>query len=144
MKTNIQLTEQLHTAWNENRYDDVLALCAEDMDTVSYSNGFVAKGKDNFRTFFLGFKAAFPDITITHRNIFASGDCVAVEFGAEGTNTGTLMTPNGAVPPTGRKVQFNVCEIHAWKNGKLTRLVNYQDAMSLMAQLGLLPQPAGL
>ena len=27
---------------------------------------------------------------------------------------------------------------------KLTRLVNYQDAMSLMAQLGLLPQPAGL
>ena len=144
MKTNIKLTEQLHTAFNESRYDDVLALCAEDMDTVSYSNGFVAKGKDNFRTFFLGFKTAFPDIAITHRNIFASGDCVAVEFGAEGTHTGPLMTPNGAVPPTGRTVKFDVCEIHEWKNDKLTRLVNYQDAMSLMAQLGLLPQPAGL
>lgn len=121
MTTNIALTQQLHQAWNENRYDDVLALCAEDMDTVSYSNGFIAKGKDNFRAFFLGFKAAFPDITITHRNIVASGDWVAVEFGATGTNTGTLMTPNGAVPPTGRRVE-----------------------MSLMAQLGLLPAPAGL
>ena len=144
MTTNIQLTQQLHKAWNENRYEAVLALCADDMDTVSYSNGFVAKGKDNFRTFFLGFKTAFPDIKITHRNIFGSGDWVVVEFGAEGTHTGPLMTPNGAVPPTGHAVSLNVCEIHEWKNGKLTRLVNYQDAMSLMAQLGLLPQPAGL
>lgn len=144
MKTHIQLTEQLHQAFNENRYDDVLALCADDMDTVSYSNGFIAKGKDNFRKFFLGFKSAFPDITITHRNIFSSGDWVAVEFGATGTNTGPLMTPSGTAPPTGRKVEFNVCEIHEWKGGKLTRIVNYQDAMSLMAQLGLLPQPSGL
>jgi hypothetical protein len=41
-------------------------------------------------------------------------------------------------------IDLNVCEIHEWKNGKLTRIVNYQDAMSLMAQPGLLPQPAGL
>ena len=54
------------------------------------------------------------------------------------------MSPNGAVPSTGHTVDLNVVEIHQWKNGKLTRLVNYQDAMSLMAQLGLLPQPAGL
>ena len=144
MTTNIQLTQQLHQAWNENRYDDVLALCTDDMDTVSYSNGFVAKGKDNFRTFFLSFKTACPDIKIIHRNIFGGGDWVAVEFGATGTHTGPLMTPNGTVPPTGRAISLNVCEIHEWKNGKLTRIVNYQDAMSLMAQLGLLPQPAGL
>jgi predicted ester cyclase len=49
-----------------------------------------------------------------------------------------------AVPLTGRKVEFNVCEIHEWNNSKLTRLVNYQHAMSLMAQLGLLPQRTGL
>ncbi|BCX04974.1 MAG: hypothetical protein KatS3mg053_2912 [Candidatus Roseilinea sp.] len=144
MTTYIQLTQQLHNAFSNADYDAVLALVADDIETVSYSNGYQSKGKDGFRTFFMGFASAFPDITITHRNIIASGDWVAVEFGATGTNTGTLMTPNGAAPPTGRKVEFNVCEVHEWKDGKLTRLVNYQDAMSLMAQLGLLPQPAGL
>jgi predicted ester cyclase len=62
----------------------------------------------------------------------------------QGTNTVPLQSPNGAVPLTGRKVEFNVCEIHEWNNSKLTRLVNYQHAMSLMAQLGLLPQRTGL
>ena len=144
MTTNIQLTERLHNAFSEGKYDDVLALVADDIECVSYSSGYSSKGIEGFRTFFMGFANAFPDIKVVHRNIFASGDCVAVEFGAQGTNTGTLMTPNGGVPPTGRKVELNVCEIHEWKNGKLTRIVNYQDAMSLMAQLGLLPQPAGL
>jgi len=144
MTTNIQLTKQLHDAFSNNRYDEILALTADDIEVVSYSNGYMAKGKEGFRAFFMAFKTACPDIKLVHHNIFGSGDWVAVEFGAEGTHTGPLMTPNGAVPPTGRVISLNVCEIHEWKSGKLTRVVNYQDAMSLMAQLGLLPQPAGL
>jgi steroid delta-isomerase-like uncharacterized protein len=144
MATNIQLTEQLHAAFSAGNYEEVLALVADDIETVSYSNGYTAQGKEGFRAFFMGFANAFPDIKITHRNVIANGDWVAVEFGATGTNTGPLMTPNGPVPPTGRKVEFNVCEIHQWKDGQLARIVNYQDALSLMAQLGLLPQPAGL
>lgn len=144
MPTNPQLTRQLHEAFSQNRFDAVLAAAADDIEVVSYSNGFAAQGKENFRQFFMGFKAAFPDLVITHRNLIANGEWLAVEFSAVGTHTGPLMTPNGAVPPTGRTVNFNVCEVHAWRDGKLTRLVNYQDALSLMAQLGLLPQAAGL
>lgn len=144
MTPNIQLTKQLHDAFSNAKYDEVLALAADDIECVSYSNGYTAKGKDGFRTFFMGFATACPDMKITHHNVFGGGDCVCVEFIAKATHTGPLVTPNGVVPPTGHKVELNVCEIHEWKNGKLTRVVNYQDAMSLMAQLGLLPQPTGL
>jgi hypothetical protein len=69
---------------------------------------------------------------------------VIVEFGATGHEHRPAAITECAVPLTGRKVEFNVCEIHEWNNSKLTRLVNYQHAMSLMAQLGLLPQRTGL
>jgi len=144
MPTPTQLTQALHEASNQDRFDDLMAAVADDIEVVNYSNGFMAQGKESFRQFFMGFKTAFPDLTITHRNVVAAGDQVAVEFGAVGTHTGPLMTPNGAVAPTGRVVHFNVVEFHTWKGGKLTRLVNYQDALSLMGQLGLLPQAAGL
>jgi len=38
---------------------------------------------------------------------------------------------------------MNVCEVHQWKDGKLNRLVNHQDAMSLMVQVGAFPAQTG-
>ena len=54
------------------------------------------------------------------------------------------MTPAGAVPPSGNQVTLNVIEVHQWSDGKLSRIVNYQDAMALLAQVGALPAPTGL
>ena len=68
---------------------------------------------------------------------------MAVEFVASGTHTGPLMTPGGAIPASNNQVTLNVCEVHQWKDGKLSRLVNYQDAMSLMVQVGAMPAPTG-
>ncbi len=144
MSTNTQLTEQLHAAFSAGRYDEVLAMVAEDIETVSYSSSYAARGKEGFHAFFMGFANAFPDINIKHRNIVANGDGVAVEFGATGTHNGPLMTPGGAVPASGRKVELNVCEVHTWRNGKLARIVNYQDAVSLLTQLGLMAQPGAM
>ncbi|MCI0526745.1 MAG: ester cyclase [Nitrospira sp.] len=143
-QTNSHLTHQLHDLFSQGKHEEVLAMADDNIETVAYALGMNVRGKAAFRDFFLSFANAFPDITIHPKNTFESGDQVCVEFDAYGTNTGPLMTPAGAVPPTGRKVTFNVCEVHEWKNGKLTRIANYQDATSLMRQLGLLPEPAGL
>jgi ketosteroid isomerase-like protein len=51
-----------------------------------------------------------------------------------------MLTPAGEVPPTGRTVDFTVCEVWQIRDGKVTSLHNYQDAASLMRQLGLLPE----
>jgi steroid delta-isomerase-like uncharacterized protein len=140
---NAELSHELHNAFSEDRYDDVLALAADDIEVVAHSVGQTFRGKQQFRDFFMSFKTALPDLTIRAINTIAEGDHVAVEFVASGTHTGPLMTPGGAIPASNNQVKLNVCEVHQWKDGKLSRLVNYQDAMSLMVQVGALPAQTG-
>ncbi|NJN81652.1 MAG: ester cyclase [Caldilineaceae bacterium] len=143
-QTAAQLSQRLHELFSQGKHADVVAMADDEIETVAYALGMQVKGKDAFRTFVMSFADAFPDIRITPKNVVASGDLVCIEFDAFGTNTGSMMTPDGPVPPTGREVTFHVCEVHEWQNGKLVRLVNYQDSASIMRQLGLLPEPAGL
>jgi steroid delta-isomerase-like uncharacterized protein len=143
-QTNGERTQALHKAFSENRYDDVLALAADDVEVAAYAAGQSLRGREQFRQFFMAFKTAMPDLTIQHTNLIAADDQIAVEFVAEGTHTGPLMTPAGAVPASGNRVRLNVIEVHQWRDGKLSRIVNYQDAMSLLAQTGALPAPASL
>ncbi|MCW1968152.1 MAG: ester cyclase [Anaerolineae bacterium] len=142
--TNLQLSQAIHEAFSQNRFADILAFADDDIEVVSHSNGMSLKGKDQFQGFFMAFKTAFPDIVIEHTNTVTDENQVAIEFVGIGTNTGVFPTPMGEIPPSGRTVRLNVCEFHTWRNGKLIRLINYQDAMSLLSQIGALPPPAGL
>lgn len=42
------------------------------------------------------------------------------------------------VEGTGRPITLHVMEVHQWKDGKLVRLVNYQDMADTLRQLGLM------
>lgn len=143
-QTNIERSRAVHAAFSQNRYDDVLALADDDIEVVAYAIGQTFHGKQQFRDFMLGFKSAMPDLVIAHANTVAADEQVVLEFVATGTHTGPLLTPAGAVPPSGNRVTLNVIEIHQWRDGKLRRIVNYQDAMSLLTQVGALPAPTGL
>ena len=140
---NAALAQKLYQSFSENRFDEAVALAADDMETVLVPFGQTFHGPEGFRNFMMGFKSAFPDITINRViNQIATDEAVVSEFTARGTHTGPLMTPAGEVPPTGRTVDFTVCEVWQIRDGKVASLHNYQDAASLMRQLGLLPQPA--
>jgi steroid delta-isomerase-like uncharacterized protein len=144
MASNTERSNALHAAFSQNHYDDVLALSADDVEVVAYAIGQTFHGKAQFRDFMMGFKTAMPDIQIQPTNIVAAEDQVVIEFTAVGTHTGPLMTPAGAVPASGNRVTLRVIEVHQWRDGKLSRIVNYQDAMALLTQVGALPAPAGL
>lgn len=135
---NAQLARQLYDAFNRKNYDHCLTLVTEDMETVLIPFGQTFHGRKGFSDFMQGFAGAFPDITIQVTNQVVTEDQVVNEFTARGTHTGTLMTPAGAIPPTGRTVNFTACEVYRIKNGKFVSLRNYQDAASLMRQLGLI------
>lgn len=136
---NATLARKLYDAFSRKDYDYCLSLVSEDMEAVLIPFGQTFHGREGFRDFMQGFTEAFPDIKIQVTNQVANEDQVVNEFTARGTHTGTLMTPAGAIPPTGRTVDFIVCEVYRVKNGKFVSLHNYQDAASLMRQLGLIP-----
>ena len=133
---NEQLSHQLHESFSKNQFDKCLDMATDNIQVVAHPFGMTFNGKNEFMGFMQGFKTAFPDMEIKHTNIISNGKNVAVEFTAQGTHNGPLQTPAGAIPPTGKPVTFTVAEFMVWENGKLQSLHNYQDAGSIMRQIG--------
>ncbi len=93
------------------------------------------------RGFLESFTKAFPDAKMTIRNAIECDNSLAVEITWTGTHLGPL--PMGAIPPTGKKVQVEGCDVFKIRDGKIVHLRAYLDILTLMAQLGLMPAPAG-
>lgn len=134
---NAALARRVYELFSLGRTEDVLDLATDDVELILYPFGQTFSGKEGFREFMSGFTTAFPDIAITVTNQVGGDGQVASEFTAVGTHTGVLRTPAGDVPPTGRTVQFTVCEVWTVRDGLVASLRNYQDAGSIMRQLGL-------
>ncbi|MEQ1745398.1 MAG: ester cyclase [Saprospiraceae bacterium] len=133
-----QLVAELHGYFSANNFEKTLSMMADDIRVEAFALGATFEGREGAIQFMQGFKGAFPDLQITHKNIVENGSEVAVEFTATGKHTGDLHTPAGVVPPTGKIVNFTVCEVQTWENGKVKSIRNYQDSGSLMRQLGLI------
>ena len=139
MKNSIEtLVKDLHDNFSNNKFDEALALAADDVVVEAYAFDATFRGKTEFNQFMQGFKMAFPDMRLNYKSMVSNGNKVAVEFTATGTHTGDLHTPGGVVLPTGKSVSLNVVEVQTWESDKLKSIHNYQDSGSLMRQLGLL------
>jgi len=135
---NTTLARRIYGLFSNNKLEDVLALVAEDAEVVLMPTGQTFHGREGFTQFMQGFKSAFPDIQITITNQVASADSVVSEFIAGGTNTGPLSSPAGALPATGKRAEWPVCEVWQIRDGQLTSLHNYQDMATMLRQLGLI------
>jgi ketosteroid isomerase-like protein len=62
---------------------------------------------------------AFPDIHRELLDVYVSGDVVVVELTLNGTHTGPLKTPNGLIPPSGRRMKAPCCDVFRVKNGRI-------------------------
>lgn len=142
MSTDIKLsTEQIarlgYDAWNDRDYDRGAALFAEDGEIVNVALGTTYRGRDGYLQFVRGWAASFPDGKIEVRNVVADSGSFAVEFTAHGTHNGTLKSPNADIPPTGKKVELQFCDVGTIKDGKIASIRSYFDSTTLMRQLGL-------
>lgn len=82
-----------------------------------------------------GWHQAFPDVKIVPAKLMAEGDLVTIYWIASGTNTGT----GNGLPATGKKVQQAGITIWRIVSGKIKDEWSAFDQLSLMQQLGLLP-----
>ncbi|HEY4027078.1 MAG TPA: ester cyclase [Candidatus Dormibacteraeota bacterium] len=80
-----------------------------------------------------------PDAQLRANNMIAFGNTVMVEGELSGTHAGTLTTPVGDVPATGKKVRASFAQVSTIERGLVSQVHLYFDRMSLMAQLGLSP-----
>lgn len=139
--------EDLAKKWTEatNRHDARAVAAYYTQDCVVHDpfypeplKGRAAIEKDN-----ADFFRAFPDLRVEVISIFEKGDRAAGEIRMTGTNTGTLVTPAGEVPATGKRIDMRgalVGRINA--ENLIVEERRYYDTGTLMQQLGLAAQAA--
>lgn len=92
--------------------------------------------REGITLLFKGLRSAFPDLTATIRDQVAEGDRVVTRKLLHGTHGGELF----GIPATGRHVDFGVIDIVRVVDGTMAEHWAVVDQMTLMQQLGVIPQ----
>ena len=77
-------------------------------------------------------RAAYPDHKTIIHDILVDGDRAAVRYTWTGTNTGAGMS----IPPTGKRVSVDGCDVYRFVNGKIVEEWGHEGYLSLFQQLG--------
>lgn len=127
----------LEDPWR-GKLDDVLELVGDDY--LGHAPGLPEpiRGKDGFREFANSYLKAFPDGSITVDAQIAEGEFVATRWTARGTNTGELM----GMPATGKQVTVEGMTYSRIADGELREGWLSWDSLSMMQQLGAVPEAA--
>jgi predicted ester cyclase len=96
------------------------------------------RGIDGLTEMVQGYRSAFADLRVTIDHQFAEGDYVATRTTITGRHEGDLM----GVPPTGREVAFSGLTISRCRGGKIEEEWELVDTLSLLRQVGALPDMA--
>jgi steroid delta-isomerase-like uncharacterized protein len=141
MDANRKLLDTYVERYNNGDLDGVMELYAE--DAVQGMPDGTFEGRDAIRERLAMELAACPDVVHTVRSFVGKGDFFADEWTFAGTHTGPFVLPDGTeVPPTGKRLEVQGMEVVGLRDGKIVVNTLYYDLMSVVAQMGLLPQGA--
>jgi steroid delta-isomerase-like uncharacterized protein len=135
-----QLEQMLKTHYagvNAGDLDAAVSVFDPDCETVTPDG--VLNGIAAFRAFGEAFRTAAPDNRLEAVRTFEVDDTIIVEGRYSGTHTGPLAGPAGTIPATGRSFSFPFCDVLQARDGKFVTHHIYWDNMTLLAQLGLMP-----
>jgi predicted ester cyclase len=104
---------------------------------ASVVNRYVGDSDEALKQHIAGSEVAFPHYELIAEDMIAEGDKVAVRALLRAVNSGPFM----GMPPTGKQVTVPGWLIYRVANGKIVEHWMLFDSMSLMQQLGALPQP---
>ena len=139
--SNIETYRAGHEAFNQR---DFIAMTRQYADSITWTDH--AQGR-TFTTprefmddFLAGWVRASSDIRITNPRYIDAGQTVVCTFTVVGSHDGPL----GPLPATGKDFTLPLCEMwHFDPDGRVVGGDLYYDQVSLLTQVGLMPQPSG-
>ena len=106
-------------------------------DVVLHEPDQDIRGYEQARQFVSTYFDAFPDINITVEDAIAEGDQAVTRYTIRGTHQGETEEFG---PPTGRQMEVEGITIHRIEDGKIVEEWERYDNLSVMQQLGLVPE----
>jgi predicted ester cyclase len=106
--------------------------------------GITLRGRVEVGQFTQAMWSAFPDGRLAFRQQILPHDAAATEVVFTGTHTGPMNTPNGLIPPTGKRLILHSLSILRIEDGRVASEHVYFDQLEMMSQLGLAPAPTSI
>jgi steroid delta-isomerase-like uncharacterized protein len=134
--------QEQNKAIAKRAFEEILSKGQFELAEQLYAKDFVNHGLHRNATLeedqaaLKGWHQAFSDIAIVPEKLIAEGDLVTVYWIAHGTNTGT----GNGLPATGKKAELAGITIWRIVDGKIKEEWSAFDQLSMMKQLGLLPE----
>jgi steroid delta-isomerase-like uncharacterized protein len=123
--------------FNEKDWKAVRAAITPGFVYDEVATGRTARGADDVIALWQGWASAFPDARASFHRELSSGDSVVFEVTWRGTHQGPLQTPEGAVPPTGKRIEVRACFVVDMQDDKPARERHYFDMGTLLQQIGV-------
>ena len=121
--------------------DGAMSCLSDDHVSHDHGTGMVMTGLNENRADMENWLSMLSEMKVEILNSVESGNSVVVEMKMTGVNTGDILMPDGTkVPATGKKVEMNGCQVMEFDGDKMTKSSQYYSMMSMMAQLGLMPE----
>ena len=119
------------------RYAEALA---PDVVADEVATGRSVQGVDDSVQNARGWKEAFPDVKGTITTAVAAGNTVTIEVTWEGTHTGPLTGPAGTIQASNKRQTTRAVLVMNFEGDKIKQSRHYFDMMSLLQQIGALPE----
>jgi steroid delta-isomerase-like uncharacterized protein len=129
------LVRQFYDAVGAGNFSVIDELVADDFVDREVFPGLEAN-REGVKQFFAMVRSAFPDLRMEVREMLADDDLVAVRVIATGTHEGEFM----GMSSSGRRIEVQVFDIFRIRDGQVTEHWGLMDAMTMMQQLGGMPE----
>ena len=139
MKNEIEkLAENIKKAWNDKDMNALAQHYTEDAVMFMPGDPEPIKGREAIAKNMAAFLRAMPDFNVSFSLVLASGNHGVFEGVSRGTFTGPLASPEGDIPPTGKKVELGFVFIgRVNADGLIEEDRTYFDTAEFMRQLGV-------
>jgi predicted ester cyclase len=132
------VVERSIKAFNAHDLEAIARDAASDIEFTAPGEVRV-RGPQAFKEYNQTFIKGFPDARLEMKNIFVQGNHVIAEGVFTGTHNGTMKTPVGDIPATGRKAKGEYVQIFEIDRGLVKKAQLMYDQVQLMTQLGMAP-----
>jgi steroid delta-isomerase-like uncharacterized protein len=127
-------------AFNDRDVRTIMALHSADCEKAV--PGAHLRGSDQVVAWRSALWEAFPDVQLEVTRVVEEGSAVAIQGVSRATHRGTLRSPSGDIPPTGRSVEVTWSDDYEVQGGRIVSTRLHFDQLAILEQLGVTPVSA--